>query len=134
MIQLHDNIRLRDDQFDYITISEGQLSPDAVFYFQVDQLLTTFPHLLAIDQHLTQANMDLGPAILFPEATEKLTWAILRTQQPYQVSGFWAMIDGPKSVGELLDQLQCPSGLSLQDRQMFIHVLKNNLDVNQFYK
>lgn len=96
--------------------------------------MTTFPHLLAIDQHLIQANMDLGPAVLFPEATEKLTWAILRTQQPYKVSGFWAMIDGPKSVTELLDQLQCPSGLSFQDRQMFIHVLMNNLDVNQFYK
>lgn len=135
MTQIEDNIRLGDDHLNYITISEGQLSPDTVFYFQVDRLLTTFPHLLAIDQHLAQANLDMGPQVDFPETTERLTWATLRMQQPFKVSAVRVAADQyPQQIPELLNKLQCPSGLSPQDREMFAQVLMNNLDVNQFYK
>ncbi|KAJ4423042.1 hypothetical protein N0V82_002309 [Gnomoniopsis sp. IMI 355080] len=133
-LEIQDNVRQRDDSFGYVTGPKGHLFPDAIFYLQIEQLLTTFPHLLAIDQQLTQLNLGLGPVVLFPETLEKITWANLQKQQPYTVSGSWATDEGQKPVTQLLITLHCPSGMSPQDRQMFVHVLRDNLNVKQFYK
>lgn len=120
--------------FGYITGADGHCSPDAVLYFQAKQLLTTFPHLLAIDEQLTDAKMDRGPVVLFPHTIEKLTWAALRQWRPCKISGDWAMKNAKKPVSAILADLHCTSGMSPEDRRTFIHVLMNGFDIDELYK
>lgn len=134
MAQIQDNSLERNDCFDYFTNPQEHDPQGAAPHFQVDQLLTTFPHLLAIDQQLTEANMDLGPVVLFPEALKKLTWADLRQQQPYKVLGFWMTDAGVETVTDILNNLHCTSGTSPQDRSIFLHVVKHKLNMNDLYK
>lgn len=119
-----------------------QFSPlDQAPYFQIDTVMATIPHLMGIEDQVIQTSLDLGPMLIFPKRIKVLNWSELRRFQHgtkgqwfYGIEGEWVGAEGPLSVKNILDGINCNGGITAADKQAIISAVRDHLDLRIHYE